>query len=826
MAGEIMVDRVVDTDPDYLDTIGDSYPPEYVAPETKERPQYGVQYAKAMYATSNRLGTFHFDEIEYMGLMEIAQGRQSVEGIRKLFGHFDEGDSQGADLAYIDPQVLNLAPKYINRAVAKMQRYTYDIGVNAVDIVSVNEKEQLAAGIQAFYRLKDWLEGMGQDPRELFPDIDVDALPQYPDEMLYDLTANPKIKKEIAAELGIKLLHYVNDFRQKLREVDWYTVVIGKGHLHFYLDENGVPRVEVINPRFYVGSYVDNESYDNQQHAGFIDWITVDQLRKEMLADGFDEYFIQDIVAQWRDGRHGSISPEYKGGTTSYDGLDYVPVMRFYFKSEDVRTFVKQKNKYGTEILLEKSFNYEPGPEVYEYFNRGEREVIRNQYTSVYGGTWIINTDVVYNYGRKKTPRTHLVEAQLPIISFAPNMKEGRVVSLLSQMIEPLFMINVSWNKIKEILAKGWMGTREIDISQFENVALGKGGHEWTPRQVYEHFLKTNTLIKRSHRNQYDQNPNGSAVVDSASGLQMADYINTLMTAINMLEQMTSTAAVDSINVPDRLSATGAKLSAMTSDFDMEYLYNAHEFFLYKGSHMLLLLLQETLRDGNTVKGFIPALGKVNTGYYEAPTDLAYCDLGLMITRQPTDEEWAQFYEDVRIALANKEISVADSAFLRDIDNLKQARQMLVIRHNQHRRYLREEAEFNNKLAIESNQAAAEAKAQFEAAKEDKKGENARELALLDGKIKERLIRVEKGLEAEIKGVENQIKERMKRQEGIDSIVKEAMRAKADKYGSDMQFRQSVINATQKAESDRMKAIQATQKAQSKPKPIAKSKNK
>lgn len=790
------------SDPDF---ISDNYPSEYVSPKEKEKPEYGCQYAKAMYGSHNHIESTVFDGFDYDFLMELAQGRESVDGIRKMFGFFDHGADANGSLAYVDIQVLNLAVKYINRTVAKMQQYNYDISLDAVDIVSIDEKESYATNIKAFYRLKDWIESVGIDPKVLFPDLDIDALPKYPDELLYDISVNPKIKQEIAGEIAIKLLHYVNEFKQKMREWAWWVVTIGKGHLHFYNDENGVPRIEVINPKYFIGSWTKNESYPDQQHAGFIDFLTVNQLRKEMLADGWSEYDIKEITDKWRVGMIGGSSPDVIGGMDSYDGLDYIPVMRFYFKSEDNRRFVNMKNQYGSDILLEKSFNYEPGNDVREHFERGERRVIDNSYTSIYGGTWILDTDIVYNYGRKNMPRTNLVEAQLPIISFAPNMKEGRVVSFLAQMKEPLNMVNVTWNKMKEIIAKGWMGVREIDFSQLENVALSKGGQQWTPYDVYDHFLKTNTLIKRSPINKHDQRYAGSAVADTNSGLQFADYATQFTLAINMLEQLTASPITDSISMPDRLSATAAKQSQLTSDVDLEFLYNAHEYVYLKGSNMLLLLLQESLRDGNNVKGFVPSLGRVHSRHFQVPNYVAYTEYGFTMTRQPTPEEWANFFTDVAIALKNKEISIADSAFIREIDNLKQARQILAIRAKQHERKLREEAQFNNDLAIQSNEAAARAKAEFEGMREDRKGENARELAMLNGQINEHLLRMEKQMDAEIAGVNNTVKERIGRQAGLDSIIRESLRARSDRYKSENQLRGTIVSATQKAESDRKK---------------------
>lgn len=777
-------------DPYEEDGGGYNYPSEYVSPKVKEKRPYGLKYARAMYSMSTRVGSrFLYDDSEYQSLIEIAQGRQSVDNIRKLFGHYQDpsnlSDDGSENLAYIDIQVLNLAPKYINRAVAKMQKYSYDIEVNAVDIVSVDEKKDYAAAIQAFYRLKKWLGEMGFDPKAFFPDLDIDSLPEYPDEMLYDISVNPKIKKEIAAEIALKLLHYVNKFQQVMREFDWDVVVLGKGHIHCFNDENGVPRVERINPKYAIGSYVENEAYQGQENAGFFDFISVNQLRKEMLADGYTEEEIM-AVAQ----RYGSANSIYTPTTAisnwdRFDGLDYIPVLRFYLKSEDNRTYVRMPNQYGNDMLLEKGFDYSPDKNVKTYFEKGERKLVKNTYTSIYGGTWILDSDVVIGYGRKKYPRLNLVNATLPIISFAPNMKEGRIVSFCSQMIEPLYMVNVAWNKIKEILAKGWMGVREIDFTQLESVAMGKGGQEWGPRDVYKHLLRTNTLVKRSSINRYDQNRGGSAVEDKQSGLMLSDYFTTFTTAINVLEQMTSSPVASSISVPDRLSATAAKQSALTSDVDMEYLYNAHEVVYYEASHMMLLLLQESKKDGKKIAGFIPAMGKVNAGYFEAGDELAYCEYGMMMSRQPTEEEWLRFYTTLENFVATDKISVSDFTYLMEIDNLKQGRQMMAVKEKQYRRQKMQEAKFNNDLAIESNSAAAQTKLQGEIAKEQEKSRGLAQLEVLKGQIQERIMVREKELEAVIAGLDNQMKEKVKKQEGIDRIIQQGMKNIVEKQKVD-----------------------------------------
>jgi hypothetical protein len=801
------------------------FPQEFVAPKVKETKAYGLQYAKGMYYSSNRYGsTYFYGSNDFDSLVELAQGRQSVDNIKKLFGYIDPNSplNDGSNaLAFLDIQVLNLAPKYVNRAVAKIQKTHFDIGVNAIDIVSIDEKADYAAALDAFYRLKEWGETMGFDPKAMFPELDVDSLPKYPDEMEYDVMTNPKIKKEIEAELTIKLIQAINNFNQKMREVDWDLTVIGRGHLHCYLDSNGVPRVDRINPKFWIGSYVDNDNFEGQEYSGFFDFITASQFIKETSGELSQEEQMA-IVAQYSNSRPDNSGFVDYNRYLNYDGLGYIPVLRFYFLSEDNRTFVKKKNQYGNKIMLEQSFNYHPSPEKANLYENGERDIVRNSYTSVYGGVWVVDSDCVYGYSRKKYPRTNLVNATLPIKTFATNFKEGRTVSFASQMIEPLFMVNVAWNKIKEILAKGYMGILEIDFNQLEDVAIGHGGKVWTPLDVMKLFLKKQILIKRGQINKHDQKI-GDAMGVTSGGLTLADYFTTLTMSINMLEQMTGTSAIESAEIPDRLAVRNAQMSQMTSDFDMEYLYNAHEYLYQRASHTLLLLAQQSKADGYFIRGFIPALGKVNSGYYDVSPTIAYCEYGLFLTRQPTAEEWQSFYGDVSIAVqagANGlpgGISLADSAYVREIDNLKQARQMLGVKQKQFERKMREQLERNHQMQMEGNQQSAELKIQGEMQKLQAQSQAEQELEILKGKIQAQLQKDKAQYDNMIRTLDNQTKKFIAQGDQQAEIVKQTIRNIPEKQKVDSKNMDTLV----KAQTEDKKIETKKMEIKAKPKPVA-----
>jgi hypothetical protein len=717
------------------------FPPEFVSPERKESADYGLHYAKAIYSCGTRYGMRTYnDTSEWDRWTELAQGRESVDWLRNLFGFSSDINDQNdptASLAYIDVNVLNLAPKYINRAVDKMMKYQYDIGLQAIDPVSIDEKKDYAASLQAFYTLKKWMKDMDYNPQVLFPDLDVAALPEFPDELLYDIAVNPKIKAEIAGELLMKLIHYTNRSNQKMREVDWDLVTYGLGHIHCYDDANGFPREDRINGKYWFGSCIDNEDFEDQEYNGFFDFISVNQFIKE-TSEQLTQEQQQEIVRRHCDKNTHDIHVDHNRGS-NYDGLGYIPVMRFYFRSEDNRTFVEKTSEFGRPYLVEKAHNYRPPANAGKsQVDTGEYNIIKNTYTSVYGGTWVIDSNCIYNYKRQNYPRQNLVNASTPIKTFATNFKDGRAVSFLSQMIEPLKMINIAWNKIKQILAEERMGVMEIDFDQIQNVAIGKAGKQWTPHDVMRFFFKKRILVKRGITNKHDQKV-GNAVDMNVGGLQLADYMNSLTLGIQMLEQMTNSSVVESMNQPDRLAVKNAMLSQATSDLDMAYLFNAHEYLYQRTSHQLLLIAQGSLASGKIIEGLVPSLGKVNLAFFTAPERLAYCEYGMIITRQPGPEEWANFMMRLEIALKDGRLDASDIAYLEELDNLKQARQMMAIREKIFKRKTREENALAFQQQADVNAQAAEQSLQNELRLIQEKGKIDAALLELEGQIKSRL---------------------------------------------------------------------------------------
>lgn len=773
------------------------FPDEWAPPKKKESMEYGLQAAKAIYFSTNRYGYRLFnDTSSFNALVELAQGRQSSDNIYRMLGFYQDrgltNDDNGS-LAYIDVQVLNLITKYVNRAVAKLQRYKYDVSFTAVDPLSVDEQKQRSAQIKTLYELKDWFTKLKVDPQQMFPELEVNQLPEYPDELMFNLSANSKIRKIVDAEKTMKLVNgTINDMDQVMREIDWDLTVIGRGHAHCYLDENGIPRTKRINPKFWGGSYVENENFTNQEYAFFIDFITRNQFKTEAQGLLTQAEMDEAIAAHAYPNTAASFGtlPQYYD---NYDGLEYIPVMRYYFLSNDNVAYKIWDNKEtGNRMMDMTHYDYKP-----TQASTKDQKIVQNSFTSVYGGTWIVDSELVYNHRRVNMPRTALVNSRLPIITFAPNMKEGRIVSVVAQLEEMAFMLNVAWNRMKDILAKGRMGVIELNLTAIENIALGKGGKQWTEREAVDFFLQSNIWATRQNTNQYGQNI-GNSLKESSAGLTITDYLQTITTCIKMMDEITGSSVVESATLPDRLTTGNMEAQLAAGSDAIEYLINGRQQIFKQVCHMNMLLTQQAKLNKVHIQGMIPALGTSTTEFFEVPDEIAYCDYGLQMQPSPGQEEWNQFFMELMEAQKEGRVNASDAAFIRQVKDLTLARYVLATREKINEAKNQKMAQQQQQFQMQSADQANQLRLQTEMQLLEKKKQDEQENMLIQARIDEALLQRKATFDAEINKMADAMKATIAKQSGIDTVLKEAMRSKSNDYKSDKQHEAKVLDAQTK----------------------------
>lgn len=693
-----------------------SFPSEHESPQVKATPEYGIKYAKAMleafnFSTGNM---FKNNRDLIKDLDALAQGEIDETGISRLLGYYKSKTSaeQEESLSYIDVKVVNILTKLVNNAIGKLNELRYDISLTPIDPLAINRQKQFEKTIRLYNEMKGFLNVTKIPAQELFGDIDFDAIPEDPDELMLDANMNPKLNAAMKSEMTIKMLHAVNDWPQKQNEFSYDLVAYGMAINYTYLDKNLVPRMRPILCSDFIHSAVRSEAFDNLEYAGHIERISPNQFIREA-----SPYMTKNEM----DGVIRTYAPNYDTYAMSqyehYDGLGRIPVFRFQFLTENIDKYVSKKGKYGNKILKQKAFNFSPSSDELPRYESGEKQLITNTYTAKYSGTYILDSDFVYGYGldvSSQRTNSKMVDEKLNYIVFAPFMKNGKVVSPLSQVIEPYTMFNLAWNKAKKILGRGWSGALELDFSAFESVTLGKAGKVWTPRELFTYFLEEDILIKRKNTNVYGQS-NGSAVEQKNIGLQLTDYFNTMsISAQYMKEALGLNDYADGSTVGDRTAVGVMNAAQAQSNTNLAYLFRALTSIYERTSMSMLLLAQKSIKSGNRLAGWIPAMGRSTAKFFEADMDVAIHDFGLVVEQQPDKMAWDRLYmlidKAVELGEVNGGISIDDAIFIHQIDNFKQALEVTKVRR---KRRLKEAQQIADQAAdrqIKINESAANAK--------------------------------------------------------------------------------------------------------------------
>jgi hypothetical protein len=208
----------------------------------------------------------------------------------------------------------------------------------------------------------------------------------------------------------------------------------------------------------------------------------------------------------------------------------------------------------------------------------------------------------------------------------------------------------------------------------------------------------------------------------------------------------------------------------------MGYLFNSYEYSYLAASNQLLLLLQEAKRDGVGIQGFVSALGQ----HFAVPDSLPYSDYGCFLVKDPSDQEWAEFYADLDLGLKTGAITHLDKAYIREVKNLKKARIVLGYRIKLNERKAKQMVDENNKANMEANRVAAADKTQGELAVLQTEHTNKLDEIKLQGQIDELLLHTKGELDAITVGKTNDTKKYIAEKVSVNEIIKQSVRNKGE----------------------------------------------
>jgi hypothetical protein len=527
--------------------------------------------------------------------------------------------------------------------------------------------------------------------------------PQDMEELEMQMAYTHKHQMSIESQNAWRLVAYQNDFveERKITIENLYDYGVG-GYKEWI--EGGKTKIRAINPANMITGYCRFGDFRDALGMG-----EVTEVAKADLAEYFSKEELDDMNPQPRhmDSRTG-LGPKQR---TSVEVLDLV-----------IRTTDDKVMQQGEDDNGNLTFDEAPWA---SKFNKVDKKVkikgkeepkyIPKKVRELYHVCWVIGTDYVYQYGRGKNKKRDIsnpTETTMPYHLYSYNFHEMRCLSMMQRLIPIIDEYQMTIYKIQNFKNRWIPYIIKLDLDSLEAVALGKGGENMTPLQLLDMMWQSHVMVSRS-KDVSASNPNYKSI--EVLPTQMAQEFTVLVADLGRLLQ--DMAEISGLNDLTDGSTPNPKMLTTTAQMGYEASKNAI-FPLLDADRKLhertakgcVQRVQTAIRNGHEIQGVAPALGKNTVEFIKVSQDLALHDIGIMARDMPTEQQKMQLLDRLNMKDAQGLIDPEDYVMIMNIDDLKQAEQLLAFRVKKRREKQLEEQQQIMKTqsdgAIAANQSA------------------------------------------------------------------------------------------------------------------------
>jgi hypothetical protein len=559
---------------------------------------------------------------------------------------FDVKEFSRKALAHINWEVMSPMPKLKNKILAGINDNAYDIVIECVDENSIDS--------QLNNKWKAWVESQADTIAFLQASSQATGIPYTPPadkvETIEELElheANGEFKLNYSKE-GEKLIKdaenisNINEIDEKVVN-DIVDINIGAYRVE-YDRKVGKEMFRYVDPSYAGIQHSKHRDFRDSSYAYELTFIPAHELQSL----GLDISEIPVIVSKYA-GLYGNPEIDSKivdrcveNRTIQALGFYKVPVLDLEWIDVDVTKKVKRTNKRGKVSVHD--------------FTQGEKMTANKQYLEtkkdkVYQCRWILDTDIVYDYGLK--PNQPTKEKDQSMLSF--HFIKGKTTkSITEQLIPILDDFQLSWLKFQDGKAQAVKAGYSINWDAI--AGLSTGGKKMTPMNVYKIFKLTGDMFWR--RPSKFQTQGGMADPVKALGSGQAGVIGDLVLALDtnakLIEEITgiNPVALGATAQPNAGKAV-TELAVSASASPVLNIYS--KLFQLKGHAALDLLTRAQLdmRNSKTVaKRYTAVIGEfgVRTLIEAEGKGVTF---GSNMVARPTAEDKAVILESAKIALAN-----------------------------------------------------------------------------------------------------------------------------------------------------------------------------
>lgn len=696
-----------------------SFPDPLAPQEVKQGKQYGLKYAKAIETQWGRMADT--DSLlkrrnkVWERNRDYANGTQDTNIYKRILTSMDPNSADGS-LVNLDFTPVPILPKFSRVVENKILSRNPYPNLEAIDPISSSEKNKEKQRIKTQVQVKPELEQLKAATGGLVLDKDPAELPDSLEEAEIFLETNLKTDAEIAAQIGTNLTLSWNNFNDSIyRRCVNDLVSLGMAVVKRSNDPNYGIKTEYVDPCMFIHSYTEDPGLNDITYAGHIKRVSIQEL-KRIAGDQLDEKQYAKI-AQGVSGMNGNDASAF--GKRYYDdylkrdifGYDeyMVDVLDFEFLSVDCMFFEDKENRYGNKLFFYEGFEYKEKPgSVFE------REPRKMNIATVYGGSYILGTDFMFDYGMKANMPRNIHDISKVRLSYSPvatNIRRMIPKSMVDSCIGFADMLQITHLKIQQAIAKAKPDGLVIDIEGLENVQLGKGG-ELQPLELHDIYEQTGVFYYRSKDPEGGfQNPPIREIGNSIRNINELigiynHYLRLIRDATGINEAMDASSPKGDMLVGVREQAIAAGNNAI---YDIT---NASMVLFKKVCEDVVKCLQIIPQDSVLMKAYQNAIGEENMKVLSSFSDLPMYNFGVSVQKEMEDAERQFLEQNIQQSLAQKELDLEDAIAIRQLKDINQAERLLIVRRQKRMKKQQEMAQQNSQMQAQQQAQATQAASQ------------------------------------------------------------------------------------------------------------------
>jgi hypothetical protein len=697
---------------------GTSFPDPLADVSKKESKEYGLQYAKAIESQWGKAteanSLFGKRASKFEKNRDYANGVQDTGIYKKLLRSLDPNDGDGS-LMNLDYTPVPILPKFVRVVVNKILSRDPYPNLEAVDPLSSSDKNRKKRRIERQMQAKEQLQKL-KEKSGMVIDIDPDQLPESEEEMEIFMGTNVKTDAEIAAQIGTNMTLSWNDFNDTtLRRCVNDLVAIGMAVTKRSNDPNEGIKVEYVDPLNFIHSYTEDPNFKDIIYAGHVKRISIAEL-KRLAGHELDEEKFKDIATSVRN-KFGN-DPAFLN-TSSYNrrlqrneyGYDeyMLDVLDFEFISVDCIYFEEKENRFGNTNFFMKGFDYEP-----KQGSVFQRTPHKMEVNTVYAGSYVVGSDIIFNYGRaKNTPKNlqDISKARMSYSVVSTNLRSMMPKSMVDSCVGFADMLQLTHLKIQQAIAKAKPDGLIIDIEGLENVQLGKGG-ELQPLELHDIYEQTGVFYYRSKNPEGGfQNPPVREIGNTIRNIN--ELIGLYNHYLRMIRDATGVNEMMDASTPKGDTLVGVQQQAIAAGNNAIYdITNASMVLFKRVCEDIVKCLQIIPPDSVLFNIYANAVGKENMAVLSSFSNLPMYNFGVQVVKEMEDQDRAYLEQNIQMSIQQKELDIEDAIAIRQLKDVNQAERLLVVRRKKRMARNQQIAMQNSQQQAQIQQASAQATSQ------------------------------------------------------------------------------------------------------------------